>query len=60
MKTGFADGSDAATAALAKLDARTAFLAERRQTVALTQAGRQKGSAYVWRRVFLKRRKRKA
>jgi hypothetical protein len=60
MKNGFASGSGAATALLARLDTTVAFLMDRRQTVALDPAGRKAGAAYVWRRVFLKGRDRRA
>jgi hypothetical protein len=58
MKNAFVSGSSAALAALAKLDTTVAFLVDRRQTVALSPAGRR-GGAYVWRRVFLKGRERR-
>jgi hypothetical protein len=60
MKNGFVIGSAAALAAVAKLDTTVSFLLERRQAVALGPAGRRTGSAYVWRRVFLDRRQRRA
>jgi hypothetical protein len=59
MKTDFVGGSSTGTALLAKLDTTVAFLLDRRQTVALDPAGRKAGSAYVWRRVFLKGRDRR-
>jgi hypothetical protein len=60
MKTDFVNGSSAATAAMTKLDTTVAFLVDRQQAVALAPAGRQTGLAYVWRRVFLKGRERRA
>jgi hypothetical protein len=60
MKTDFVNGSSAATTAMAKLDTTVAFLVDRRQAVALAPAGRRAGAAYVWRRVFLKGRLRRA
>lgn len=60
MKTDFVSGSSAATAALCKLDTTVAFLVDRRQAVSLDPAGRKAGSAYVWRRVFLKGRDRRS
>lgn len=59
MKTDFVGGSSTATALMAKLDTTVAFLMDRRQAVALDPAGRKAGSAYVWRRVFLKGRDRR-
>lgn len=59
MKTDFVGGSSAATAAMGKLDTTVAFLVDRRQCVSLDPAGRKSGSAYVWRRVFLKGRDRR-
>lgn len=59
MKNDFVGGSSAATAMLAKLDTTVAFLVDRRQTTTLAPAGRQAGSAYVWRRIFLKGRDRR-
>ena len=59
MKTYFVGGSSIAMALLTKLDTTVAFLADRRQTVALDPTGRKAGSAYVWRRVFLKGRDRR-
>lgn len=59
MKTDFVGGSSAATAARCTLDTTVAFLMDRRQAVALDPAGRKAGSAYVWRRVFLKGRGRR-
>ena len=60
MKTDFVNGSSAATAVMAKLDTTVSFLVDRRQAVALAPAGRRTGLAYVWRRVFLKGRVRRA
>lgn len=60
MKTDFVGGASAATAIMAKLDTTVAFLEDRRQAVSLDPAGRKAGSAYVWRRVFLKGRSRRA
>lgn len=60
MKTGFVVGSSAATAALAKLDTTVAFLVDRREATALAPEDRRAGAAYVWRRVFLKGRDRRA
>ena len=54
----FVGGSSAALAALAKLDTTVGFLAERQEALDLAPAGRRAGAAYVWRRVFLKGRKR--
>ena len=54
MKTDFMGCSSSGTALMAKLDTTVAFLSDRRQAVALDPAGRKAGSAYVWRRVFLK------
>lgn len=59
MKTDFVGGSSVGTAMLAKLDTTVAFLVDRKQAVDLAPAGRQAGSAYVWRRVFLKGRERR-
>jgi len=59
MKTDFVVGSSAATAVLAKLDTTVAFLVDRKQAVDLAPAGRRAGSAYVWRRIFLKGRDRR-
>ena len=59
MKTDFVGGSSRAAALMAKLDTTVAFLMDRRQTVSLDTAGRKTGSAYVWRRVFLKGRDRR-
>jgi hypothetical protein len=59
MKTDFVGGSSMATALMVKLDTTVAFLMDRRQAVALDPAGRKAGSAYVWRRVFLKGRDRR-
>ena len=59
MKTDFVGGPGVATSLLAKLDTTVAFLLDRRQAVALDPAGRKAGSAYVWRRVFLKGRDRR-
>lgn len=52
-------GCSAAMAALSQLDTTVAFLDDRREGVDLTPTGRRTGSAYVWRRVFLKGRERK-
>ena len=60
MKTDFVRGSNAATALMAKLDTTVAFLVDRQSAVALDPAGRKGGSAYVWRRVFLKERDRRS
>ena len=54
MKTSFVNGSSAALAAMAALDTTVSFLVDRRQAVDLAPAGARFGSAYVWRRVFLK------
>ena len=51
--------SNAAVAAMAKLDTTVAFLLDRREGLDLAPAGRHAGSAFVWRRVFLKERGRK-
>jgi hypothetical protein len=59
MKTDFVGGSSVATALMAKLDTTVAFLVDRSQAVSLDPAGRKAGSAYVWRRVFLKGRDRR-
>ena len=59
MKTDFVGGPGVATSLLSKLDTTVAFLLDRRQAVALDPAGRKAGSAYVWRRVFLKGRDRR-
>jgi hypothetical protein len=55
----FVGGSSAALAALAKLDTTVAFLVDRREAVSLAPTGRLAGSAYVWRRVFLRGRGRR-
>ena len=59
MKTDSMAGSSMMTTLMAKLDTTVAFLMDRRQTVSLDTAGRKTGSAYVWRRVFLKGRDRR-
>ncbi len=59
MKTHFVAGSSMATTLMTQLDTTIAFLMDRRQTVALDPTGRKAGSAYVWRRVFLKGRDRR-
>jgi hypothetical protein len=59
MKTDFVGGSSAGSALLTRLDTTVAFLSDRRQAVSLDPAGRKAGSAYVWRRVFLKGRDRR-
>jgi|GEM_PF-2519313 len=59
MKNGFVIGSSAATALIARLDTTVAFLLDRKEATALAPAGRRAGSAYVWRRVFLKGRDRR-
>ena len=59
MKNVFAGGSSAAMAALAKLNTTVGFLTERQEAMDLSPAGRRAGSAYVWRRVFLKGKQRK-
>lgn len=51
--------SNAAVSAMAKLDTTVAFLLNRREGLDLAPAGRQTGSAFVWRRVFLKGRSRR-
>lgn len=49
--------SNATPSALRKLDTTVAFLLDRREGVVdLAPAGRRAGSAFVWRRVFLKGR----
>ena len=59
MKTDFVSGSSSATALMTKLDTTVSFLVDRRQATSLDPAGRKAGSAYVWRRVFLKGRDRR-
>ncbi len=59
MKNDFVGGVSAATGISAKLDTTVAFLVDRERAVALVPAGRHAGSAYVWRRVFLKGRERR-
>jgi len=59
MKNGFVIGSHAAASVTAKLDTTVAFLLDRREGLDLAPAGRREGSAYVWRRVFLKGRSRR-
>lgn len=54
-----AQASNAAAAAMTKLDTTVAFLLDRRVGLDLAPAGRQSGSAFVWRRVFLKGRARR-
>lgn len=57
--TVFAGVSNAAVSAMTKLDTTVAFLLDRKMGVDLAPAGRQAGSAFVWRRVFLKGRGRR-
>ena len=57
MKNVFSIGADAPAA---KLDTTVAFLLDRRQATGVAPAGRRAGSAYVWRRVFLKGKERRA
>jgi hypothetical protein len=59
MKNGFVIGSHAAASALDKPDTTVGFLLARREGTDLAPAGRREGSAYVWRRVFLKGRSRR-
>jgi len=54
MKEDFAGGPGKTEFASVTPETRAAFLMDRRQAVALTPAGRKRGLAYVWRRVFLK------
>ncbi len=49
-----------AGAPAARLDTTVAFLLDRRQATGVAPAGRRAGSAYVWRRVFLKGKERRA
>ena len=55
----FAGVSNAAVSALTKLDTTVAFLLDRPTGLDLAPAGRQAGSAFVWRRGFLKGRARR-
>ena len=55
----FTGGPSATSTLMARLDTTVAFLLDRREAVALDPAGRKAGSAYVWRRVFLKGRDRR-
>ena len=49
----FLNGSNAAMAALTKLDTTVSFLLDRRQTVAVSPVGKISSPGDVWRRVFL-------
>ena len=51
--------SNAAVSAMMKLDTTVSFLLDRKEGVDLAPTGRQAGSAFVWRRVFLKGRGRR-
>ena len=55
----FVGGSSGALAAIAHMSTTVAFLSDRREGVDLAPAGRRAGTAYVWRRVFLKGRARR-
>lgn len=50
----FLSGSAAGLAAVAKLDTTVSFLVDRRQTTAVSPAGRVGAPGFVWKRVFLK------